>query len=135
MTFTPQKAIPQLNQDQTQDLDPKHFCPIHLPFAPPPCIYYIYTPNLGLVIAVSVRGREQGRSRGCRGEQGEQGGEEGRITEQESVQNFPPLACPYAPGAQPAQGPDMGRLAQPGPGSPGSPRARDPVLPMTLGVN
>jgi len=82
MTFTPQKAIPQFNQDQTQDQniraqDPKHSCPIHLPFAPPPCIYVIYTPSLGLVIAVSVRGRGQGRSRGSRREQGRAGGRGG----------------------------------------------------------
>ena len=40
----------------------------------PRSMYIIYTPNLGLWIAVSVREREQGRFRG------KQGGSKGRVT-------------------------------------------------------
>ncbi len=52
-------------------LSPEHtFPPTKMPKTPPQAYtYIIYTPNLGLVIAVFVLGREHGRSSGRRREQ------------------------------------------------------------------
>jgi len=43
-------------------------------------IYFIYTPNLGLDIAVAVREKEQGRSKGS--SKGARGSAEGALREQ-----------------------------------------------------
>jgi len=62
-------------------------------------IYIIYTPNLGLEIAVSVREREQGRFRGSsEGAPGEQGGARGSGGSSEGAKGTTMRQCRGAVG-------------------------------------